>query len=286
MIKFLKINILLILFVFLAISEVFPKSIDERIKFAEYLAETNRPSHALIEYERLLYYEDECTNSIKIFNSALSLYQRQLLLDTNSLKHMIKSIRLVCDDTVQEVDFLAIQAKTISGDIDLNQTYSLSETLHTDQIRETIRTRVQYLYENNLINPENIPETKYYNQAKRLEDSFKRYSPAKAKFLEAIIPGAGHFYLQNYNDALTSFFFKSVLVGSTIFFMQDGNYFAGAGTGLAGGVFYLGSVYSAGRNAQELNNLYADSFASSFVSGLSEDEYRFVLPLFNIQLEF
>lgn len=261
----------------------------KKIEFAEHLAKSHRPTHALIEFERLIFFSESCERNLEIVESALHLFKAGYLQDKSKINLLIQDIQKKChDDKVHKVqaEFVSFVGEKMSDQDETTKTKVVSKPLAQKKSKDLIRIRMQNLYEKNLINDNTIKDDKYLRKAKQLESQYKRYNPTTAKLLEAFIPGGGHFYLQNYNDAITSMTLKTILIGSSVMFFQDGNYFAGAGAGLGGGIFYAGSVSSAGKNAQELNDLHSDAFATSFVDRIDDKDYKHVLPIFNFQIDF
>ncbi|ADI38968.1 tetratricopeptide repeat protein [Waddlia chondrophila] len=82
-------------------------------------------------------------------------------------------------------------------------------------------------------------------------------SVRKAQTLNAILPGAGYYYVGQKKSALTSFVINTVFTASAYYFFRDGNWGAGIiATSLEFG-WYFGGINGAGLAAKEWNeNLY------------------------------
>lgn len=78
-------------------------------------------------------------------------------------------------------------------------------------------------------------------------------SPKKARFLNAILPGAGYYYVGQKNSAITSFIINTIFIAATYQFIHHGYYAAGAITGSMEIGWYLGGINGAGIEAEEYN---------------------------------
>lgn len=85
--------------------------------------------------------------------------------------------------------------------------------------------------------------------------------PSTAGFL-AILPGAGHLYLERYYDALTAFLLNTALIVGAYTAFDNDNPALGALAAFAGIGFYGGSIYGSISNAHKHNRRIADRFVN------------------------
>ncbi|MFI0434098.1 MAG: tetratricopeptide repeat protein [Parachlamydiaceae bacterium] len=85
-----------------------------------------------------------------------------------------------------------------------------------------------------------------------LYDQFKK-SPTKARTLNAILPGAGYYYVGQRRSALTSFIINTLFTAAAYQFFRNGYPAAGAITASLEAGWYLGGINGAGIEAQEFN---------------------------------
>lgn len=78
-------------------------------------------------------------------------------------------------------------------------------------------------------------------------------SPAKARFLNAILPGAGYYYVGQKKSALTSFIINALFTAAAYQFFNRGYIAAGAITTSLEMGWYFGGINGAGIEAQEYN---------------------------------
>lgn len=83
-------------------------------------------------------------------------------------------------------------------------------------------------------------------------DQFAK-SPRKARFLNAILPGAGYYYVGQKRSALTSFMINALFTAAAYQFFQHGYPAAGIITASLEMGWYIGGINGAGIEAQEFN---------------------------------
>ena len=83
-------------------------------------------------------------------------------------------------------------------------------------------------------------------------DQFAK-SPRKARILNAILPGAGYYYVEQRKSALTSFVINALFTAAAYQFFQRGYPAAGAITASLEMGWYLGGINGAGLEAKEFN---------------------------------
>lgn len=97
-----------------------------------------------------------------------------------------------------------------------------------------------------------------HRHSESIEKDFAFYeqfakSPRKARALNAILPGAGYYYVGQRRSALTSFIINALFTAAAYQFFQHGYPAAGAITTSLEMGWYLGGINGAGIEAQEFN---------------------------------
>jgi len=97
-----------------------------------------------------------------------------------------------------------------------------------------------------------------HRDAEKMESDFAFYdqfskSPKKARVLNAILPGAGYYYVGQRRSALTSFIINALFTAAAYQFFRNGYPAAGAITASLEAGWYLGGINGAGIEAQEFN---------------------------------
>jgi tetratricopeptide (TPR) repeat protein len=97
-----------------------------------------------------------------------------------------------------------------------------------------------------------------HRHAEAMEKDFAFYdqfakSPQKARTLNAILPGAGYYYVGQRKAALTSFIINALFTAAAYQFFHRGYPAAGAITASLEAGWYLGGINGAGIEAQEFN---------------------------------
>ncbi len=75
----------------------------------------------------------------------------------------------------------------------------------------------------------------------------------KARHLNALLPGAGYYYVGQKKAAATSFLINALFIGATYLFIKNGNYPAGIITASLESGWYIGGINGAGLAAKEYN---------------------------------
>jgi hypothetical protein len=83
-------------------------------------------------------------------------------------------------------------------------------------------------------------------------DQFAK-SPKKARILNAVLPGAGYYYVGQRRSAMTSFIINALFTAAAYQFFRNGYPAAGAITASIEAGWYLGGINGAGIEAQEFN---------------------------------
>ncbi len=111
----------------------------------------------------------------------------------------------------------------------------------------------------------------YYRCAKSVQ---------KAQTLNAILPGAGYYYVGQKQSAWTSFSLNALFIGATYHFFNQKNYAAGIITSSLELGWYLGGINGAGLEAKEYNERLYSKSACQFM------HQKKLFPLFMIETSF
>ncbi len=90
-------------------------------------------------------------------------------------------------------------------------------------------------------------------------------SVQKAKMLNAVLPGAGYYYIGQKNTALTAFVINSLFIAAAYYFFDHGNWAAGAITTSLEMGWYLGGINGAGLGAKEFNEHLYEGLAKDYM---------------------
>jgi len=90
-------------------------------------------------------------------------------------------------------------------------------------------------------------------------------SVAKARRLNAILPGAGYYYVGQKKSAVTSFLINTLFIAAAYQFFDRGYYAAGAITTSLELGWYLGGINGAGIEANEYNERLYETHAKNFL---------------------
>lgn len=80
-------------------------------------------------------------------------------------------------------------------------------------------------------------------------------SPKKAQILNALLPGAGYYYVGQKRAAATSFLLNALFSTATYYFIDNGNWAAGLITLSLEAGWYIGGINGAGLEAKEYNEI-------------------------------
>ncbi|NGX60619.1 MAG: hypothetical protein K940chlam9_00085 [Chlamydiae bacterium] len=105
-------------------------------------------------------------------------------------------------------------------------------------------------------------------------------SIGQAMQLNALLPGAGYWYVGMKHTAVTAFAINALFIGAAVHFFSHGNIAAGVVTASLEGGWYFGGIYGAGYAAKAYN----ESIYSACAAKITQKEPLF--PLFLIQYSF
>jgi tetratricopeptide (TPR) repeat protein len=86
-----------------------------------------------------------------------------------------------------------------------------------------------------------------------------------AKTLNALLPGAGYYYLGQKNTAITAFLVNSLFIATAYYFFDHGNWAAGAITTSLEMGWYIGGINGAGLGAKEFNEHLYKTLAKDYM---------------------
>ena len=121
-----------------------------------------------------------------------------------------------------------------------------------------------------------------YNYLNTFLDSYesKKKSVSTAEALNAVIPGAGYFYLGQKRSALTAFLLNGLFIYATYEFFHKGNIAAGIITLSFETGWYFGGIYGAGEEAKYYNERIYNQEAQNLM------ETKKIYPFFMLRYSF
>lgn len=90
-------------------------------------------------------------------------------------------------------------------------------------------------------------------------------SVRKAQVLNAVLPGAGYYYVGQKQAAITSFVINTLFIAAAYHFFNQGNYAAGLIVSSLESGWYLGGINGAGLAAKEYNERLYEATAKDFL---------------------
>jgi tetratricopeptide (TPR) repeat protein len=95
-------------------------------------------------------------------------------------------------------------------------------------------------------------------------ENLPRKSPATAGFLAALLPGAGHWYLERYQDGLIAFTINGLFTWAAVSSFQQDNNGLGALLAFIELAWYSGNIYSAVNTAHKINKKQETDFLDQY----------------------
>jgi TM2 domain-containing membrane protein YozV len=110
----------------------------------------------------------------------------------------------------------------------------------------------------------NFEQLEQFPEAEPLlkEYTLKKKSVGGAQALNALLPGAGYFYLGQGQSGITAFLLNGLFIWATIHFFQHGHVAAGAITASFEAGWYFGGIYGAGQEARFYNERLYETIAT------------------------
>lgn len=120
-----------------------------------------------------------------------------------------------------------------------------------EKLSVSLALRTGDLQQTKAIN-EGLPRPSYLDPLLDCYEQHKK-SVRRAQMLNAVLPGAGYFYIGQKKSALTAFFLNGLFIAAACQFFHRGNIAAGViATGFETG-WYFGGIYGAGEEAKYYN---------------------------------
>lgn len=90
-------------------------------------------------------------------------------------------------------------------------------------------------------------------------------SPSKARFFNALLPGAGYVYVEQVNTGITALLVNAVFIGATYQFAKHGLVFPAIIAGSLEVGWYIGGIWGAGRAAAEYNERLFEHYGTKIL---------------------
>jgi hypothetical protein len=165
-------------------------------------------------------------------------------------------------------DLLLILYETYNHEGMSSQAQKMLEAIHSNYPEEA-----QTLYLSSALVDGDLATTKLMATAERpyLSDFLSAYETQKksvstAQSLNALLPGAGYFYLGQNQSGSTAFFLNGLFIAASAYFFHEGNIAAGIiFTSFEAG-WYFGGIYGAGLEAKAYNERVYESLATPMMN--------------------
>ena len=108
------------------------------------------------------------------------------------------------------------------------------------------------------------PEKEVHESFFQKGESLPRKSPQTAGVLAAVLPGAGHWYLERYQDGLIALTINGLFTWAALSSFQQGNSGLGALLGVIELAWYSGNIYSAVNTAHKINKRQETEFLENY----------------------
>ena len=216
--------------------------------FADYLFENDMYESALLEYERLFFFNPQHPDSLLwVYKQGLCAIQ---LGDCNKVDEYFSKIPSESELFLKTV---CVRARCFLSNKEYQKADSILSRFSTME--------VQFIRGYSLLVRQNYDSSSYYlrlvgkespfsiraRSLQLLVDSLQIFKPKKYYFagLCSLFPGAGHCYSGNYRDGLVSFLIVSFFSGCALYY----DYYNAPGRtavmGTIAGIFYVSSIYGA-----------------------------------------
>lgn len=233
---------------------------DDNLLFINHLINKEEYYPALLEIERLLFFNQE----------NIQLYKQKLLCH-RGLKEYEEGIfeyETEFPDTIRKNSEIQMQAALLYYCANnFNNAIKLVETIKENYVNFSDIQKANTLqgilsaqneeYDASLVSFHKNAGTSSFNQQNidiiNQMMQQKKKKPALARFL-SIIPGAGYLYTQHKGSALTAFIINSLLGYATYTSIKSENYGMAGVCGFLSLSFYIGNINGAGRSAIRYNS--------------------------------
>ena len=183
------------------------------------------------------------------YNDVVETFEKSSLIDFPPSFPARTDLLIILYDAYQKIGCPEkadrIQTIICEGDSHLSERLQLSQAL--------LKGNLAYLVDSQYEEPavECLVNT-YYSQEKSVQ---------RAEFLNAILPGAGYYYVGQKQTALTSFVINGLFTAAAYYFFDQGNIAAGLIIASLEGGWYFGGIKGAGIAAREYNERLYENLA-------------------------
>jgi tetratricopeptide (TPR) repeat protein len=217
-----------------------------------------------IEYDIILayYLGEKYQEAVEAFEiSCLTNVSNRFLAFDNLLRIIYDSYEKVGNSAKAEkvLDFLKKSRPEIADEFE-----------HLDQV-----VNADFCALDNIESPYN---EKFYSYLTAYNENAK--SVKKAKTLNALLPGAGYYYVGQKNTAITALIVNSLFIGAAYYFFDNGNWPAGLITTSLEMGWYFGGINGAGHAAREYNSHLYEGLAKDYLI------HNKIFPVLNFQTSF
>ena len=155
-----------------------------------------------------------------------------------------------------------------------NQILNFMTTLYPETAHKLSYSKL--LVQGDILALENIASTEPNIQTLLSHYEADKKSVKKAQFLNAVLPGAGYFYVGQKQTAVTALLINTLFIWASAYFFQQGNVAAGAIFSSFEAGWYFGGIYGAGLEAKFYNERTYERLATPM---MNEKRYFPILML-------
>lgn len=179
------------------------------------------------------------------YNDAINTFETSQLTEVNPLFPAFNNLLLILYDCYQQVG-QCDKVEDLFGVIQRASPETAADLTLYDELNEGDLDEVKQL----------IAVHRDQEKMQTYVDIYEAsaYSPQKARILNAVLPGAGYYYVGQKKSAMTSFVINALFSYAAYQFFDRGYIAAGAITTSLELGWYLGGINGAGIEAQEYNN--------------------------------
>ena len=237
---------------------------DDVLPFINHLINKEEYQSAMIEIERKLFFDKQCSNPNFYVNKlvcyrGLGDYEKGIFEYEVEFPKFIKNV----DAVNMQVALLYYLTSNNQSSLNVLDRVLTKGVTTESQKKAHILKAIIYLKEGNIQAGESMfREVSSWGVNKELYESNlnilrnikeqKKKSPSLARIL-SIIPGGGYLYTNHKGSALTAFVINSLLGYATYTSVKSKNYGVAGVCGFLGLSFYIGNINGAGRSAVRYN---------------------------------
>lgn len=216
------------------------------------LPQDNLKRREQLEYDLILcyYFGNKHQEALNIFESSTLSQAAPTFPAFNQLLLIVYDCYLQtkqCDKAACVLEAIKLYSPESAEDLTLYQ------TLKAGEIEEAKCLMTQHCEAEEM-----LADFAYYDQFAK--------SPAKARALNALLPGAGYYYVGQRRSALTSFVINALFTAAAYQFFRAGYPAAGAITASLEMGWYLGGINGAGIEADQFNTLLYEGVSKKILN--------------------